>query len=77
MEKRRNALTREGPLSVDLVTLDDLSAEAMLESSQRVKQLADTFKRRQGPLSEPGPPGVLPPKVHSAGCATAFLALWV
>ncbi|CAG0900354.1 unnamed protein product [Darwinula stevensoni] len=62
---------------LDLVTLDDLSAEAMLESSQRVKQLAEIFKRRQEPLSDPGPPGVLPPKVHSAGCMTEFLALWV
>ncbi|KAG8226649.1 hypothetical protein J437_LFUL005301 [Ladona fulva] len=46
---------------LDLVTLDDLSAEAMLESSQRIEQLAETFARRQPPLSDPGPPGPLFP----------------
>ncbi|XP_071443660.1 uncharacterized protein [Hetaerina americana] len=49
---------------LDLVTLDDLSAEAMLESSQRIEQLAETFARRQPPLSDPGPPGPLFPSNH-------------
>ncbi|XP_014277583.1 ATP-binding cassette sub-family G member 5 isoform X2 [Halyomorpha halys] len=40
---------------LDLVTLDDLSAEAMLESSQRVDQLSALYRRRQEPLSEPQP----------------------
>jgi len=46
--------------SVDLVTLDDLSAEAMLESSQRIQQLTEIFANRQPPLSDPGPPIELP-----------------
>jgi hypothetical protein len=62
---------------VDLVTLDNLSAEAMLESSHRVEQLAETFKRRQDRLSDPGPRSVLPPKVESARFATQVVALWV
>lgn len=52
--------------SVDLVTLDDLSAEAMLESSQRIEQLADVFRRKQEPLSDPGPPTTLPMPVRFA-----------
>lgn len=52
--------------SVDLVTLDDLSAEAMLESSQRVEQLADLFRRRVEPLPDPGPPQPLPGKPRTA-----------
>lgn len=43
--------------SVDLVTLDDLTGEALLESSQRAEHLAETFRRRQEILSDPGPPG--------------------
>ncbi|XP_050451262.1 ATP-binding cassette sub-family G member 8 isoform X1 [Cataglyphis hispanica] len=46
---------------LDLVTLDDLSAEAMLESSQRIDHLAELARTRLPPLSDPGPPGVLPP----------------
>lgn len=52
--------------AVDLVTLDDLSAEAMLESSQRIEQLAELFRRRQEPLSDPGPPQSLPGKTKRA-----------
>lgn len=48
-------------LPVDLVTLDDLSAEAMLESSQRIDHLAELARTRLPPLSDPGPPGALPP----------------
>ncbi|GFY47202.1 ABC transporter G family member 4, partial [Trichonephila inaurata madagascariensis] len=40
---------------LDLVTLDNLSAEAMLESSQRVENLVEIFRRRQEPLLDPGP----------------------
>ena len=57
---------RSASLSVDLVTMDDLSNEAMLESSQRIDQLANAFKRRAEPLSDPGPPGMLPPKIKRA-----------
>ncbi|CAB0005144.1 unnamed protein product [Nesidiocoris tenuis] len=44
---------------LDLVTLDDLSAEAMLESSQRVDQLAALYRRRVPPLTDV-PPYTLP-----------------
>ncbi|XP_066149508.1 ATP-binding cassette sub-family G member 8 [Euwallacea fornicatus] len=49
---------------LDLVTLDDLSAEAMLESSQRIEQLGEIFRQKQPPLSEPGPPSALPMPVR-------------
>ncbi|XP_052128985.1 ATP-binding cassette sub-family G member 5 [Frankliniella occidentalis] len=64
---------------LDLVTLDDLSAEAMLESSQRIEQLADVFRRREEPLSDPGAPAGLPPSVRSANVlkqAAALLVCW-
>ncbi|XP_037091076.1 ATP-binding cassette sub-family G member 8-like [Pollicipes pollicipes] len=62
---------------LDLVTLDDLSPEATLESSQRVTELAKTFQRRQEPLPDPGPPGLLPPKIRRANCCVQILALWI
>ena len=62
-------------ISVDLVTLDNLSSEAMLESSQRINQLASTFKRRAEPLSDPGPPGIMPPKVKRANLMVQIVGL--
>lgn len=64
-------------ITVDLVTLDDLSAEAMLESSQRVEMLAETFRRRQEALSDPGPPGPMPPKVRKENLCLQLLGLWM
>lgn len=62
---------------VDLVTLDDLSAEAMLESSQRMAQLGELQRRRQEPLSDPGPPAPLPPELATSSpprqAATLFM----
>ncbi|PNF34419.1 hypothetical protein B7P43_G13248 [Cryptotermes secundus] len=60
---------------LDLVTLDDLSAEAMLESSQRIGQLAETFSQAQEPLTEPGPPIALPPKLRQANFLTQCFIL--
>ena len=65
---------------LDLVTLDDLSAEALIESSQRVEALAELHVRR--PLAElfssmPGPPAGLPPPYRRANLAMQFLALWM
>nr|QAV55728.1 ATP-binding cassette transporter sub-family G member 5 [Sogatella furcifera] len=60
---------------LDLVTLDDLSAEAMLESSQRIEQLAELFRRRQEPLSDPGPPQALPGKTRTANVCSQTVAL--
>ncbi|CAN8027596.1 unnamed protein product [Ixodes persulcatus] len=62
---------------LDLVTLDNLSPEAMLESSQRVENLVEVFRRRQGALSDPGPPGTAPADVFRAGFFGQMLALWI
>ncbi|KAJ8967500.1 hypothetical protein NQ314_002815, partial [Rhamnusium bicolor] len=53
---------------LDLVTLDDLSAEAMLESSQRIEQLAEIFRQKQQSMSDPGPPSALPMTVKNSNC---------
>ncbi|KAL1512896.1 hypothetical protein ABEB36_002400 [Hypothenemus hampei] len=59
---------------LDLVTLDDLSAEAMLESSQRIEQLGEIFRQKQPPLSDPGPPSALPmPIRHSNFLVQSFV----
>ena len=50
---------------MDLVTLDDLSPEAMMESSERVGHLSDLYQRKCERLSDPGPPGIMPPKVKT------------
>jgi ATP-binding cassette subfamily G (WHITE) protein 8 (sterolin 2) len=70
-------LTLNVIFAVDLVTLDDLSSEAMLESSQRIDQLANAFKRRQEPLTDPGPPGILPPKIKHANLIVQIFGLWM
>lgn len=60
---------------VDLVTLDDLSAEAMLESSQRIDHLAEMARTRLPPISDPGPPGALPPSMSGPNIFVQFYAL--
>lgn len=62
---------------LDLVTLDNLSAEAMLESSQRIENLVDMYHRNQEPLIDPGPPGMPPPTVKRAHFFMQILALWI
>lgn len=62
---------------LDLVTLDNLSAEAMLESSQRVENLVEIYRRRQEPLGDPGPPGVPPATFKRANIFTQVLTLWI
>ena len=57
--------------------MDDLSNEAMLESSQRIDQLGNAFRRRAEPLSDPGPPGILPPKIRRANFVVQILGLWM
>ena len=64
-------------ISVDLVTKDDLSPEAMLESSQRIDTLSQTFRRKAPPLSDPGPPGMLPPKIKKANIVMQIVGLWM
>ncbi|KAI5756059.1 hypothetical protein M8J77_021693 [Diaphorina citri] len=62
---------------LDLVTLDDLSAEAMLESSQRIEQLSELFRRREEPLSDPPLPHLLIPKIGSASPLRQVFALFL
>lgn len=62
---------------MDLVTLDNLSNEAMLESSQRIDQLANAFRRRADPLSDPGPPGIMPPKLKKANLFVQMIGLFM
>jgi ABC-type multidrug transport system ATPase subunit len=62
---------------MDLVTLDDLSPEAMLESSQRVEHLCAVFHSRRDPLSDPGPPGIMPPKIRRANFLKQIFGLWM
>ena len=64
-------------VSVDLVTLDDLSAEAMVESSQRIEQMASAYKRRAEGLTDPGPPAILPPKIKRANLIVQCFGLWM
>lgn len=61
---------------MDLVTLDDLSAEAMLESSQRIEQLAEIFRQKQQPMSDPGPPSTLPMTVKNSNCFSQAFVLF-
>ncbi|KAK0082540.1 hypothetical protein PV325_010200 [Microctonus aethiopoides] len=60
---------------LDLVTLDDLSAEAMLESSQRIDHLAELARSRLPGLSDPGPPSVLPSPIYDANIFVQIYAL--
>ncbi|KAF7272001.1 ATP-binding cassette sub-family G member 8 [Rhynchophorus ferrugineus] len=61
---------------LDLVTLDDLSAEAMLESSQRIEQLGEIFRQKQPPMSDPGPPAPLPSGVKSPNAIVQSFVLF-
>lgn len=47
----------------------------MLESSQRVEQLADLFRRRVEPLPDPGPPQSLPGKPRTASVPIQIVAI--
>lgn len=61
---------------MDLVTLDDLSAEAMLESSQRIEQLAEIFRQKQPPMSDPGPPSSLPMTIKKSNVISQGFVLF-
>ncbi|RWS15545.1 ATP-binding cassette sub-family G member 8-like protein [Dinothrombium tinctorium] len=63
---------------LDLVTLDNLSSEAMLESSQRIENLVELYSRRySNSVSLPRPPSITPPPVRKANFALQFLALCI
>lgn len=59
---------------MDLVTLDDLSAAAMLESSGRIEQLAEIFRSTQARLQgETDSPLVPPIPLPSATCSANII----
>jgi len=63
---------------LDLVTLDNLSSEAMLESSQRIENLVDMYAQRcSNSVSLPGPPSITPSPVRKSSFPIMFLALWM
>lgn len=64
---------------LDLVTLDNLSAEAVIESGQRIENLVEIFHRRHGhnAVSLPGQASATPPPPKKSGIAIQFLALWM
>lgn len=55
--------------------MDELSSEAMLESSERIELLAEVYRHRQEPLSEPGPPQPLPGKPRAASWFFQIIAI--
>lgn len=61
---------------VDLVTLDDLSAAAMLESSARIETLATAWDSMNTEPPLAAPPVALPYFVRSAGVCGQFGALF-
>lgn len=61
--------------TVDLVTLDDLSAAAMLESSARIETLANAWDQMNSEPPLAAPPATLPYFVRRAGICGQFYAL--
>lgn len=55
--------SRIGLISVDLVTLDDLSAAAMLESSARIETLASAWEQMNSETPLVAPPAALQVRV--------------
>lgn len=52
-----------------------MSAEAMLESSQRIDHLAELARSRLPALGDPGPPGALPPSISRANIFVQIYAI--
>ena len=48
-----------------------------MESSERVGHLSDIYQRKCAPLSDPGPPGIMPPKIRRANLLTQIFVLWI
>ncbi|XP_031632240.1 ATP-binding cassette sub-family G member 8 [Contarinia nasturtii] len=61
---------------LDLVTLDDLSAAAMLESSARIETLANAWDQMNSEPPLAAPPTALPYFVRTAGFCGQFYALF-
>lgn len=64
------------PFPVDLVTLDDLSAAAMLESSARIESLANAWDQMNSEPPLAAPPAALPYFVRRAGFFGQLSALF-
>lgn len=62
--------------AVDLVTLDDLSAAAMLESSARIETLANAWDQMNSEPPLAAPPAALPYFVRRAGFCSQLSALF-
>lgn len=61
--------------SVDLVTHDYLTVEVAMESSERIRRLAESWHQRAPPLTEPNPGGLAPPRFRRAN---PFMAIsWI
>lgn len=60
---------------VDLVTLDDLSAAALLESSSRIEALANAWDRINSEPPLAAPKASLPPPTRRAGMFGQIVAL--
>lgn len=61
---------------VDLVTLDDLSAAAMLESSARIEALANAWDQMSSEPPLAAPPAALPYFIRRAGFCGQLCALF-
>lgn len=61
---------------MDLVTLDDLSAAALLESSSRIEALANAWDRINSEPPLAAPKASLPQLVVKAGTFRQFFALF-
>lgn len=48
----------------------------MLESSQRIEQLAEIFRQKQQAMSDPGPPSALPMTIKNSNCISQSLVLF-
>lgn len=63
--------------SVDLVSVDQTTEEANVESLQRIEYLSSVFTQRQPILSDLSQPGELPPKIWKAGFLWQVIVLWI
>lgn len=65
---------------LDLVTLDNLSTEAVLESSERIETLVELYHRhasQQGTNFVPPAPSFISGAIKKQNFAIVFLALWM
>lgn len=68
--------SRIGLISVDLVTLDDLSAAAMLESSARIETLASAWEQMNSETPLAAPPAALQVRVRKINIRKKIMSDW-